>query len=279
MCIWLTLSSMWRKDASSELMRSTFMRTTSCTVTRPPAEVTTGESRPPGRLRSKARRDFRRHREVGEESFVDPSERLLIGGLRHLRRTILIHGPQAHGVEAGGAGLDPDHPAASCDEPTRFPLRGGDEPTTSSAHRLSADGKLDADIGEMTRTTAGRRARRTPALVGEWTPPSKYSTPPMTTGAKYAGIAHEARTAAASEARRRTGPTEHHAGAVISAHRRDPEILRPPVANEAMKRSSARRRGQSCRPGASSWRPHRDGSSTAAWRSSTGARAMGGATV
>src|ERR1700736_3038226 len=105
-------------------MRSTLMRTTSYTVTRPRSvEVTTGESWASWpALRSRARREFRRCGDLGEESFVDPVERLLIGGFRHLRRTILIHRTQAHGGEAGWAWLDPDHLAASCDEATSFPF-------------------------------------------------------------------------------------------------------------------------------------------------------------
>ena len=141
MCMWLTPSSMWRKDASSELMRSTFMRTTSHTVTRPRAvEATTGESGPSGRLRSGGRRDLRRHRDPGEESFIDPLQRLPIGGFGHLRGTVLIHGTQAHGVEAGGTGLDPDHPAARSNEATRLPLQAAMSRPPHRAHRLSGTG-------------------------------------------------------------------------------------------------------------------------------------------
>ena len=72
-------------------------------------------------------------------------------------------------------------PAASRRRTSRSRRRWADHLTSASA---LLDGNLAADMGEMTSTTRGGRPRRTSALLGEWTPPSKYSTPPMATGAK-----------------------------------------------------------------------------------------------
>ncbi len=49
-------------------------------------------------------------------------------------------------------------------------------------------------------TTSRPSPRSTSALVGEWTPPSRYSKPPISTGEKYPGIAQDAATARPSEA-------------------------------------------------------------------------------
>ncbi len=61
----------------------------------------------------------------------------------------------------------------------------------------------------------------------------------MVTGAKWAGMAQERENGGRQGSRRRTGPAEDHTATVVPPDGADPEILRPLVANEAMKRSSA----------------------------------------
>jgi hypothetical protein len=65
---------------------------------------------------------------------------------------------------------------------------------TSRSRRLCEDQRMGAsgvrarpwaaDIGETTTTTSSPEPDRTSAFVGECTPPSKYDTPSMRTGAK-----------------------------------------------------------------------------------------------
>src|SRR5207245_10362182 len=56
------------------------------------------------------------------------------------------------------------------------------------------------DIGELTTTRWRSRAASRSALVGECAPPSTNATPPIVTGSKKLGIAHEAATASATGA-------------------------------------------------------------------------------
>jgi hypothetical protein len=55
-------------------------------------------------------------------------------------------------------------------------------------HRIGASGvrarPWAADMGDTTTTRSSSHFASTSALVGEWTPPSKYDTPSMRTGAK-----------------------------------------------------------------------------------------------
>jgi hypothetical protein len=56
-----------------------------------------------------------------------------------------------------------------------------------ACHRIGASvGRVPrrADIGDTTTTRSTSARRSTSALVGEWTPPSKYETPSTCTGAK-----------------------------------------------------------------------------------------------
>src|SRR5580700_2273766 len=90
-------------------------------------------------------------------------------------------------------------------------------------------------MGDTTKITSRSELRNTSAFVGEWTPPSKYSTPPIATGAKYAGIAHEASTA---EARVAFGDPSRPRTTLAPSSRRATQIHRPSGHQDPTKASS-----------------------------------------
>ena len=247
-------------------------------------EATTGEVGAPGRSTgpspgSPTRRGHRRRRELGEVPSGDPVDRLLIGGFRHLRGTSSrpwVAGPWRRG-RSGRARSGP--PVSRRRRGAGPPSRDGDEPTTSSRASALRDGKLDADIGEMTTTTQGEgpsEGRPHWSASGHRRRSTRPRRWPRERNRRGWRTRRERRRRARREANRadRTPHGRRHPGA---RHRsRDPQATGRRRSDGAERPA---RRGRSCRPGAWSWRPRPDGSSTAAWQSSTGARAMAGATV